>query len=341
MAPLDQTLEIRSSPHILSGHGVDSIMFNVVLALLPVTVFAVYAFGLAALAVLTTAVVACLGTEWLACRVAGNPSTLGDGSVAITGLLYGLTLPPGLPLWMVAVGGVVAVGLGKALFGGLGFNPFNPALVGRAFLQAAFPVAMTTWSPAFAVERFAAVGTSTLAPPFSRPLYDAVTGATPLALWKFDRQVTEVGDLALGFVGGSVGEAASLLILAGGLYLVLRNMMNWRIPVAILAAVAVVSGVLHGLDPEAYASPGFMLFSGGLMLGAVFMASDMVGSPMTSAGCVVYGAGIGVVTVVIRVWGGMPEGMMYAILLGNAATPHIDRWLEPRVYGVASGEQAR
>jgi electron transport complex protein RnfD len=335
MTDLGKTLEIRTSPHIVSGHNVDVIMFNVVLALLPVTAFAVYAFGLSALLVLGVAVASCLATEWGIGRLGGRASTLRDWSVAITGLLYGLTLPPGLPLWMVAVGGVVAVALGKTLFGGLGFNVFNPALVGRAFLQAAFPVALTTWSPGFAAGRFSGLGSSTLTLPFSRPLYDAVTSATPLALWKFDGQASEVGELALGFVGGSTGETSALLILMGGAYLVGRNMMNWRIPAGIFAAVVVLSGALHALDPQSYASPGFMLFSGGLMLGAVFMASDMVGSPMTSAGCLAYGALIGVLVVVIRTWGGMPEGVMYAILLGNAVTPHIDSWIQPVPYGAS------
>ncbi len=336
-----RTLEIRTSPHMVSGYSVDTIMFNVVVALLPVTAFAVYAFGLAALLVLSTATVTCLLTERVACRLSGRASSLGDWSVAITGLLYGLTLPPGLPLWMVVVGGVVAVALGKALFGGLGCNPFNPALVGRAFLQAAFPVAMTTWSPAFTSDRFTALGSSTLTLPFTRPLYDAVTSATPLALWKFERQASEVGELALGFIGGSTGETSALLILVGGAYLVARNMMSWQIPVAIFAAVAAFSGALHGLDPETYASPTFMLFSGGLMLGAVFMATDMVGSPMTSGACLLYGAGIGMLVVVIRVWGGMPEGVMYAILLANACTIHLDRWIRPRVYGATAQEAPR
>lgn len=334
------TLEIRTSPHILSGDSVDTIMWNVVLALLPTTAFAVYAFGVAGLATLTVAVASCLGTEWMAGRVSGEPSTLRDGSVATTGLLYGLTLPPGLPLWMVAVGGFVGVGLAKSLFGGLGMNAFNPALVGRAFLQAAFPAAMTSWTPAFAAGRFAAVPGSTLTMPFTQPEYDALSGATPLSLWKFDGQLTEVGDLALGFIGGSTGETSAILILLGGVYLVARNMMNWRIPAGIFATVVLVSGGLHGVDAERYASPLFMLFSGGLMLGAVFMATDMVASPMTSAGCLLYGALIGLLVVVIRVWGGMPEGVMYAILLANAVSPHVDRWIQPRVYGSAAAKGA-
>ena len=339
MAKAGKTLEIRTSPHILSGYSVDTIMFNVVLALLPITGFAVYAFGLAGLLTLSMALASCVLTEHVICRLAGKPTTVGDWSVTITGLLYGLTLPPNLPLWMVAVGGVICVAMGKALFGGLGYNTFNPALVGRAVLQAAFPVAMTSWIPGFGAGRFSSLPLSTLTLPFSEPEYDALTSATPLALWKFSREATDTADLALGFISGSAGETSSVLILLGGLYLIARNMMNWRIPVAIFGAVIALSGALHLVDPGRYASPVFMLFSGGLMLGAMFMATDMVGSPMTSRGCYLYGALIGLVTVVIRTWGGLPEGVMYAILLGNAVTPHLDRWTRPTVYG-ASGKEA-
>ncbi|NIM61748.1 MAG: RnfABCDGE type electron transport complex subunit D [Acidobacteria bacterium] len=331
-----KTLEIRTSPHILSGHSVDTIMFNVVLALLPTTAFAVYAFGMAGALTLAVATGSCLLTEFAFCRWSKRGSTLGDWSVTITGLLYGLTLPPGLPLWMTAIGGFIAVALGKVLFGGLGQNPFNPALVGRAVLQAAFPVAMTTWMPGFTAGRFTSLPPSTLTPPFTQPDYpDVWTMATPLQRWKFDGELTEAGDLALGLVGGSTGETSGILILLGGLYLIARNMMNWRIPAGIFAAVAVFSGALHLADPERYASPLFMLFSGGLMLGAVFMATDMVGSPMTGLGCFIYGGLIGLLVVVIRVWGGLPEGVMYAILLGNAVSSHIDRLVRPIVYGTS------
>lgn len=335
------TLEIRTSPHILSGHSVDTIMFNVVLALLPVTAFAVYAFGLTALLTLAMALVACVATEHLVCKAAGKPSTIGDYSAVITGLLYGLTLPPGLPLWMTAAGGVIAVGLGKMLFGGLGYNPLNPALVGRAVLQASFPAAMTSWVPGFTAERFATLPSSLLAWPFSQPVYDAVSGATPLAQWKFEHVASATTDLALGFTSGSTGETSALLILLGGAYLVARDMMSWRIPAAIFGTVAAASGVLHLVNPERYASPVFMLFSGGLMLGAVFMATDMVGSPMTRLGTVLYGVLIGLLVVVIRTWGGMPEGVMYAILLGNAVTPHFDRRIRPKVYGTGEKKGAQ
>jgi electron transport complex protein RnfD len=333
-----RTLEIRTSPHILSGHRVDTIMFNVVLALLPTTAFAVYAFGLAGALTLVVATGSCVATEFGLCRLSKNKSTVGDWSVMITGLLYGLTLPPGLPLWMTAVGGFIAVALGKALFGGLGQNPFNPALVGRAVLQAAFPVAMTSWIPGFTAERFAVLPPSTLTPPLTQPVYpDVWTMATPLSQWKFDQELTEAGDLVMGFISGSTGETSSLLILLGGFYLIARNMMNWRIPAGIFAVVAVFSGALHMADPERYASPLFMLFSGGLMLGAMFMATDFVGSPMTGLGCFLYGGLIGLLVVVIRVWGGMPEGVMYAILLGNAVSSHIDRLIRPTVYGTSGG----
>ncbi len=327
------TLEIHTSPHISSGASVDVIMRNVVYALLPVAAFAVYSFGLAAALTLGVALLSCLATEHLLCRLAAAPSTVSDWSVAITGLLYGLTLPPALPLWMVACGGFIGVAMGKCLFGGLGYNAFNPALVGRAFLQAAFPVALTNWTQPLAPDRFVAVPASTFTPPFATPVYDGASGATPLALFKFEGQLTETGDLLLGLTGGSSGETCALLILVGGIYLAARNMLNWRIPAAILGSVALFGWVAHALSPQHYPPAEFMLFSGGLMLGAVFMATDMVASPITHAGCVIYGALIGALVTVIRFWGGMPEGVMYAILLANAVSPHIDGVLQPRVFG--------
>ncbi len=332
-----RTLEIHSSPHIASGASVDVIMRNVVWALLPVAAFAVYSFGLAALLTLATAVLSCVATEHLLCRLSAAPTTVRDWSVTITGLLYGLTLPPALPLWMVACGGIIGVAMGKYLFGGLGYNAFNPALVGRAFLQAAFPAAMTSWTPAFADGRFTGLPASTLTFPFAVPAYDAASGATPLALMKFEQQFTATGDLLLGLTNGSAGETCALLILAGGVYLAARRMLNWRIPVSVLLSVALLSAVLHAVDATTYPPAGFMLFSGGLMLGAVFMATDMVASPITHAGCVVYGVLIGVLVTVIRLWGGMPEGVMYAILLANAVSPHIDGLIQPRVFGTQGG----
>ncbi|MCB1854898.1 MAG: RnfABCDGE type electron transport complex subunit D [Pseudomonadales bacterium] len=333
-----RTLEIHSSPHIASGASVDVIMRNVVWALLPVAAFAVYSFGLAALFTLLVALLSCVATEHVLCRLSAAPTTVRDWSVTITGLLYGLTLPPALPLWMVACGGIIGVAMGKFLFGGLGYNAFNPALVGRAFLQAAFPAAMTSWTPAFADGRFGSLPASTFTVPFAAPVYDAASGATPLSLMKFEHQFAATGDLLLGLTNGSAGETCAALILAGGVYLAARRMLNWRIPAAILATVALLAWGLHAVDPGRYPPAGFMLFSGGLMLGAVFMATDMVASPITHAGCVVYGVLIGVLVTVIRLWGGMPEGVMYAILLANAVSPHIDGLIQPRVFGTAGGK---
>jgi len=334
---MKQHLEIGSSPHITDGASVDVIMRNVVLALAPVTIFAIYAFGAGAALVLATAVASCMLTEHVLCRATGQATTVGDWSVAITGLLYGLTLPPDLPLWMVAVGGIFGVSIGKFLFGGLGSNAFNPALVGRAFLQAAFPQAMTHWSLPFAADRFDGIPSSILALPFAQPAYDAATSATPLARMKFEQVFAADSDLMYGLTTGSVGETCGVLILLGGAYLVVRNMMNWRIPISIFITVAVITWALARHDPVTYPGPLFMLFSGGLMLGAVFMATDMVASPITNAGCWLYGALIGALVVMIRFWGGMPEGVMYAILLANAVSPHIDRLIQPRVFGTGKG----
>jgi electron transport complex protein RnfD len=330
---LNKTLHISTSPHITKGVSTSDIMRNVVWALVPVSVFAVYSFGWAAFLVLITAVFSSVLTEHLLCRWSKQESTISDWSAVITGLLLGLTLPPNFPLWMTFFGGVIAIALGKFVFGGLGYNVFNPALVGRAVLQAAFPVAITTWYPAFMPNRFTMVPGSVFTFPFLEPQYDGISGATPLAAFKFDQVTTGTMELALGQISGSTGETCAALIILGGLYLIARGMMNWRIPVAILATVYVLSGLFHSIDSQAYPTPMFMLFSGGLMLGAVFMATDMVASPLTPIGVWVYGAIIGLIVVVIRLWGGLPEGVMYAILLANALSPHIDNMIRPRVYG--------
>lgn len=335
---VNRTLNISSSPHIVKGTSTDTIMYNVVLALIPVAIFAVFSFGLSALMVLAATTLSCVLTEHFLCKLSKQESTVSDWSAVITGLLLGLTLPPSFPIWMAFVGGMISIALGKFIFGGLGYNVFNPALVGRAVLQAAFPIAITTWHPAFLTDRFTHFASSTLAFPFAKPQYDAVSGATPLAAFKFDQVNTETTDLALGIISGSTGETCAVLIILGGIYLIARQMMNWRIPVAILLTVYILSGIFHLMDSEAYPSPLFMLFSGGLMLGAVYMATDMVGSPITPLGVWIYGIVIGILVVVIRLWGGMPEGVMYAILLGNALSPHIDKMIRPRVYGTVKSK---
>ncbi len=328
-----KTLHISTSPHIRKGVSTDTIMQNVVWAMMPVVIFAVYAFGINAFMVISTAVISSVLTEHALCKWSNKESTISDWSAVITGVLLGLTLPPIFPLWMTFLGGVFSVAIGKFVFGGLGYNLFNPALVGRAFLQAAFPVAITTWQSAFLDGRFFNISSSVLAFPFAEPKVDGISGATPLSAFKFDHVMTDTSDLALGVVSGSIGETSSVIIILGGIYLIARKMMNWRIPASILSTVFVLSGILYLIDDTIYPSPLFMLFSGGLMLGAVFMATDMVGSPITPLGVVIYGFFIGLLIVVIRVWGGLPEGVMYAILLGNALTPQIDNFIRPRVYG--------
>lgn len=332
---LQKALNISTSPHLKKNISVEVIMRNVVWAMVPTAIFSIVAFGWNAAFVLLTAVISCLLTEHLLCKIANKPSTITDWSAMITGLLLGLTLPPIFPLWMTFLGGVFAIGMGKFLFGGLGYNVFNPALVGRAVLQAAFPVAITTWYTAFLDDRFTSIHSSIISIPFMKPVVDGTSGATPLSAFKFDGITTDTYDLFFGTIHGSTGETSAILILLGGTYLVIRNFMNWRIPVAILTTVYVFSGILHWTNPVIYPAPAFMLFSGGLMLGAVFMATDMVASPITSWGVVVYGIIIGLLVVVIRIWGGLPEGVMYAILIANAISPYIDRIIKYRVYGTA------
>lgn len=331
----DPRLRLMASPHLHAQDSTARIMWSVVATLLPVVGAAAWFFGPGALLVIAAALLGAVATE----RVFGPGGALRDGSAAITGLLLGLTLPPGFPLWMAFVGGAFGIGFGKLIFGGLGQNVFNPALLGRAFLQAAFPTAITTWP----VVRTATDGGSWLqlrGDLFATPMMtagevDVVTRATPLGLMKFEGEATGVFDLLMGGTGGSLGETSAILILLGGLYLAARGYLNWRIPVGIFATVGALSWVLHAIDP-AYPGPLFMLLSGGLMLGAVYMATDMVTSPVTHVGAWIFAFGIGALVVLIRVWGGLPEGVMYAILLMNAMVPFIERATRPRVFGTAA-----
>jgi electron transport complex protein RnfD len=302
-------------------------MWSVVATLVPVIVASTWFFGPSALLVIAAATTGALATE----RLFGPGGSTADGSAAITGLLLGLTLPAGMPLWMAFTGGAFGIGFGKLIFGGLGQNVFNPALVGRAFLQAAFPTAITTW-PAMG-QPWATLRGPNFALPFMSGSADAVTEATPLNLMKFEHAATDVGNLLIGNTAGSLGETSAVLLLLGGLYLAARKYLNWRIPASILLTVTILSGILWRIDPAAFADPLFMLFSGGLMLGAIYMATDMVTSPVTNRGAWIFGFGIGFLVVLIRVWGGLPEGVMYAILLMNALVPFINRATQPRVFG--------
>lgn len=340
---IQPVIEVRTSPHAHNDRSVPMIMRNVACSLLPLCAYSVWLFGVSALALIATTTAACLATENFACRLARKPSTVGDWSAIITGLLLGLTLPPGLPLWMGALGAFIAIGPAKMLFGGLGFNVFNPALVGRAFLQAAFPVAITTYTPVLAKGRLFEFIPSTLAWPFmkaepvtawiQRVRVDAFTGATPLAMSKFDHIVTDTWTLFIGGRAGSAGETSALLILVCAGFLLVRRMMSWRIPLAMLVSAFLTGAAFHLADAAKYPTPLFVLFSGGLMLGALYMATDPVSAPVTPTGMYIYGALMGMVTVLIRFLGGLSEGVMYAILLGNALAPLIDNLTQPRIYG--------
>jgi electron transport complex protein RnfD len=341
--------QLRTSPHLRVSPPVNVIMRNVVYALLPVCAYSIYQFGISVLALILVSVGSCAATEHFISRLSGK-STIADWSAVITGMLLALTLPPGFPLWMAAVAGFAGIGLGKMFFGGLGFNVMNPALIGRAFAQAAFTVPITTWVPYMVEGRFTQFIPSTLTLPFLKPIPigdwlatvapDGFSGATPLALMKFEHIATDSVELLLGTTAGSAGETSSLVILLGGAYLVARRMMNWRITFSVLLTAFLASGLFYLLNPELYPSPVFTLFSGGLMLGAVFMATDMVASPVTPMGVWIYGALIGFVTVIIRLFGGLNEGVMYAILLANACSPLISAVTQPRIYGAVKSKKA-
>ena len=338
-------VEIRAAPHIKADNGVAKIMRNVVWSLLPVCAFWVWQYGISALALMVVVTAACLLGETYFLRKGHQSGDLSDWSATITGLLLALTLPPGFPLWMGAVAGFVAIALGKAIFGGIGHNLFNPALVGRAFVQAAFPVAIATYTPSFLPGRFTEFIPSSLALPFMAPAdvaawlhasqLDALAGATPLAKWKFEGVLAESLDLLTSLSGHMAVGPSPLLVIVCGAYLAVRRFMDWRIPLAVLGSAAALATLLYAFDSQHYPSPFFMLFSGGLVLGAVYMATDMVTSPVTPKGMWLYGALIGVLTVAIRYSGGLPEGVMYAILIGNAATPLIERITQPVAFGTA------
>jgi len=333
-------LLVTASPHLSAPLSTSRVMWTVSASLLPVLCAAAWWFGISALLVLVAAV----GGACTAERVFGRKGTLSDGSAVLTGLLLGLSLPPGFPMWMAFVGGAVGIGLGKAVFGGLGQNVFNPALLGRAFLQAAFPIAITTWARHH--QGFFVLAGDTLAFPFTTPHpLDGTTSATPLGAFKFEGKATGLFDLVVGGTGGSIGETCDLAILVGGAWLAVLGLLAWRVPVAIFASVAGLSALLHAALPAdgAYrcAGPLTMLWSGGLTLGAVYMATDPVTSPITKKGAWVFGAGIGALVVLIRVFGGLPEGVMYSVLIMNALVPLVDRATQPRVFGTGKQVAAR
>lgn len=322
-------LVISPSPHVHSGDSIEKNMYGVLIALIPAFICSILFFGMGAVIVTLTSVLACLFFEYVIQKfLLKQQPTIFDGSAIITGVLLAFNVPSNLPVWIVIIGALVAIGIGKMSFGGLGCNIFNPALVGRVFLLISFPVQMTTWPKALG---------------FASSYVDAQTGATPLALLKeavkTNQSVSDVlsadsfvgyKDMLIGNMGGSLGEVAALALLVSFAYMLFARIITWHIPVTIFATVFAFTGILHLCSPEQFASPLFHLLTGGMMLGAIFMATDYVTSPMAIKGMVIYGIGIGIITVVIRLFGAYPEGMSFAILIMNAFTPLINRYCKPK-----------
>jgi electron transport complex protein RnfD len=303
-------------------------MRTVIWALVPAFIASVIVFGAGAVIVTATSVASCLFFEWFITRfLLKRPSTLADGSAIITGILLAFNLPSNIPLYMIVMGALVAIGIGKMAFGGLGNNPFNPAPVGRVFLLISFPARMTSWPVPHQMMAYA----------------DAVTGATPLNLigqiaggnTAAADKLPGLRDLFLGNIGGCLGEVSAVALLIGLVILLWRKVITWHIPVTILATVAVLTGIMWLINPVLYVNPLYHLCAGGLMLGAIFMATDYVTSPMTAKGMVWYGIGIGFLTVIIRYFGSYPEGMSFAILIMNAVVPLINNWCKPKRFGEA------
>ena len=324
---MENKLTISLSPHVHGGDSVKKNMYGVLIALIPAFLVSLYFFGLGALIVTATSVAACLFFEWAIGKflMKKETTTICDGSAVITGVLLAFNLPSNLPIWIIILGALFAIGVGKMSFGGLGNNPFNPALAGRVFLLLSFPVQMTSWP---------VVGQLT-------SYTDAMTAATPLNLMKQIaggniealKDLPSSFDLLIGNNGGCLGEVSALALLLGLAYMLWKKIITWHIPISILATVFVFSGIMHLVDPELYVSPVLQLLTGGLMLGAIFMATDYVTSPMSKKGMLIYGVCIGLLTVIIRLFGAYPEGMSFAILIMNAFTPLINTYCKPKRFG--------
>jgi electron transport complex, RnfABCDGE type, D subunit len=327
---MDKLLQVSGSPHVHGNESVKKIMWSVVIALLPALAVSVYYFGLPVLILTLVSIATCMLTEYLIQRfmLKGNVS-ITDGSAVITGLLLAFNVPSNLPVWILMIGAFVAIAIAKMPFGGLGKNPFNPALVGRVFLLISFPVQMTTWPKPTPVWSFGAA--------------DVITGPTPLGILKegvkngqaVNDLVSEMPsyvDMLLGQMGGSFGEVSAIAILIGAIFLLIRKVITWEIPVSFLLTAFLFSGIFYLVDPTTYANPCFHLVTGGMMLGACFMATDMVTSPTSRGGMLVFGAGCGLLTIIIRLFGAYPEGVSFSILIMNALVPLINKGFKPRTY---------
>jgi len=323
-------LTVSPSPHIHQEQTISRIMYDVIFAMLPAFAFSIYVFGLGALMVTLIAVLSAVLFEYLITKhlLKREPDIL-DGSAVVTGMLLAFNVPSNLPWWLIVLGSFVAIGIGKMSFGGLGNNPFNPALVGRVFLLISFPVQMTTWPAPFES---------------GMSITDVVTGATPLGFIKdglkngenlvdLMRDVPRHMDFLLGMQPGSMGEISGLLLIFGFLFLLFRKVITWHIPVIVIGTMFVFSGLLWLGNPDRFVDPLFHILTGGALLGAIFMATDYVTSPMTIRGVVIYSVGIGIITILVRVFGAYPEGISFAILIMNAFVPLLNKYLKPSRFG--------
>ncbi len=327
---------VSSAPHAHSGATVQRIMLDVIIALAPALLAGCYFFGWHALRLTAVCVLGCVGTEALCRKMMGRDLGISDLSAVVTGILLAMNLPPSLPTGMALVGCVIAIAIAKQVFGGIGYNPFNPALVARVALLVSFPVAMTRWHDALNPARWQG---------FAWTVPDASTTATPLGLVKTALSMQQAAPIdwnqgtmlnyMLGNMSGCMGEISAAALLLGALYLLFRRCITWHIPVTYIGTVAIMAGILRVVSPETNMPVGFHLLAGGLMLGALFMATDMVTSPLTRRGQLIYGTGCGLLTMLIRRWGGYPEGVSFAILLMNAVTPLINRYTQPGIFGQA------
>lgn len=326
----DERIIISASPHVHSDKTSQRIMYDVLIALIPAFLVSLYVFGISALIMTSVAVISCIVFEYVIQKyLLKTQVTVSDGSALLTGLLLAFNLPSTLPIWMIIIGSLVAIGVAKMSFGGLGYNIFNPALVGRVFLLVSFPVQMTSW-PVPVENKFS--------------LVDAVTGETTLGIIKeglmygetmstLADKIPSIMELFLGITSGSAGEMSALALLLGGVYLLIRKVITWHIPVTILVTMAAFTGIFWLIDPEMYANPLIHILSGGAILGAFYMATDLVTSPMTKKGMVIFAIGIALLTVVIRLFGAYPEGISFAILILNAFVPLINKYFKPRRFG--------
>ncbi len=327
---MSNLFKVSLSPHIHGKETTQKLMFGVIVALIPAFLTSVFFFGYSALIVTATSVGSCILFEYLIVKFIFKKSiTINDGSAIVTGLLLAFNLPSNIPVLIIVIGSLVSIAVAKMTFGGLGNNPFNPALVGRVFMLISFPVQMTTWPvPAG----------------FKTGYADAVTGATPLAIVKeglkngeplsqLMTQIPTPSQMFLGNMGGSMGEVAAVALLLGLIWLLYKKIITWHIPVSIIGMIVVFTGILWLINPEEYASPLFHVLAGGVLLGAIFMATDYVTSPMNPKAMLIYGCGIGLLTVIIRVWGAYPEGVSFAILIMNAFVPLMNAYIKPKRFG--------